>query len=343
MVTANLSRLWRWKPLPLPHSMLRISLRLAALALLLPLGGCTAVEGLALSFVYQPQELPSRNVTEDIVYVEGSYDPKHTLDLFMPLASEVRQRPWPTVIYVHGGGWVEGDKDLTFGGQDLYGNIGRYFAARGIGAATVNYRLQPGATWREQVSDVARAVAEVREQVRASGGDPDALVLMGHSAGGHLIGRVALDRTAQEAAGIPPEAVCGAIPVSAAALDLRDRESFEIADNYPYYQTRFAPEGTTKAETAPLAPEAWQGEASVAPLLSPDAPPFLVIYAEGDYPALIRQNEVFVSALEASGVPHEVTVVPGSSHERIIAALSQDGYYAGPAMLDFVRGLDCGG
>ncbi|MEL6615294.1 MAG: alpha/beta hydrolase [Bacteroidota bacterium] len=318
-------------------------MRALLLALLLPLTGCTAVEGLALSFVYQPQDLPSRNVTDDIVYVEGSDDPKHTLDVFRPLTKEVRQRPWPTVVYVHGGGWVEGDKDLTFGGQDIYGNIGRYFAGRGIGAATVNYRLQPGATWREQVSDVARAVAEVRRQVQASGGDPNGLVLMGHSAGGHLIGRVALDRATQEAAGLPPEAICGAIPVSAAALDLRDRESFVIADNYPYYRTRFAPPGTPEAETAPLAPEPWQGEASVAPLLSPEAPPFLVLYAEGDYPALIRQNEVFADALEASGVPHEVVIVPGSSHERILGALSQDDYVAGPAMLDFVRGLSCGG
>ena len=316
-------------------------MRLLAFLLLLPLAGCTAVTGIALDFVYDHQDLPPENVQNDVSYVEDSLDPKHRLNLFMPLADSVRQRPWPTVVFVHGGGWTTGDKDLTFGGEDIYGNIGRFFAARGMGAATVSYRLQPGATWQEQVSDVARAVAEVRRRVTASGGDPNGLVLMGHSAGAHLIDRVALDRSAQEAAGIPPGAICGAISVSGAALDLRDRESFEIADNYPYYQTRFAPAGTAKMETAPLAPEPWQTEASVVPLLTPEAPPFLVIYAEGDYPALIRQNELLIDALHASGVPHEVAIEPGNSHERIIATLSKEGKAAGPAMLGFVRGLSC--
>lgn len=316
-------------------------MRSLALALLLPLAGCTAVQGIALNFVYDHQDLPAENVQADISYVEESLDPKHRLNLFFPLEDSVRQRPWPTVVYVHGGSWVEGDKDLTFGGEDIYGNIGRFFASRGIGAATVNYRLQPSVTWQEQVSDVARAVAEVQRRIEASGGDPNGLVLMGHSAGAHLIGHVALDRAAQEAAGIAPEAICGAIPVSGAGLDLRDRESFEIADNYAFYQARFAPPGTPTQQTPPLEAEAWQTAASVVPLITAASPPFLVIYAEGDYPALVRQNELTIAALRASGVPTDVAIEPGNSHERIIATLSQEGKAAGPAMLRFVRGLRC--
>ena len=317
-------------------------MRPALLALALTVTGCSFFYGIGLRFVYDHQDLPEANAIADVPYVEGSDDPKHRLNLFVPLADSVRQRLWPTVVYVHGGSWIEGDRGLRFGGEDLYGNIGRYFAARGIGAAVISYRLQPRVTWREQVSDVARAVAEVREQVSARGGDPNAVVLMGHSAGGHLIGHVALDREVQEAAGLPRGAVCGAIPVSAAALDLRDRESYAIAKNYPFYQARFAPPGTPRRESAPPAPEAWEAEASVAPLVTAEAPPFLVIYAEGDYPALIRQSTLFARTLAGAGVEHEVLELPGSSHERIIAALSQDGYYAGPAMVAFVRGLECG-
>ena len=315
--------------------------RLLALLALLPLAGCTALEGLALGFVYDHQDLPDANVRNDIAYVDGSADPKHRLNLFLPLADSIRQRPWPTVVFVHGGGWTEGDRDLTFGGEDVYNNIGRFFAARGIGAATVSYRLQPQATWQEQTADVARAVARVRELVGAEGGDPDGLVLMGHSAGGQLVTRVALDRDVQQAAGVPASAICGVIPVSAAGLDLRDRESFEIADNYDYYQRRFAPRGTPITNDPPLAPEPWQTEASPLPLLTPEAPPFLILYAEGDYPALIRQAKLLEAAIRENRVEAETAVVPGNSHERIVATLSQDGAVSGPAMLKFVRRLDC--
>lgn len=314
--------------------------RFIPLALLL-VAGCTPIYRLGLSFVYTHADLPDANVRLAIPYVDGSDDPKHRYNLFLPLADSVRDTSWKTVIFVHGGGWTDGDRDLRFGGEDVYGNIGRFFAARGIGAATVSYRLQPQASWREQVDDVARAVAAIRESVDQEGGDPDGLVLMGHSAGGYLVSRVALDTDARDAAGLTADALCGVMPVSGAAFDLTDRRSFEIKANYDYYGERFGPEGETFPRTPPANPAPWQREASVVPLLTPEVPPFLVLYAQGDYPALIRQAEVLLDALAEAGVPHEKVIVPGSSHERIVAALSRDDYVAGPAMLRFVRGLDC--
>ncbi|MEM6326967.1 MAG: alpha/beta hydrolase [Bacteroidota bacterium] len=313
----------------------------ALLLLLVALPGCSLVYRLALPFVYDHADLPDENVRLALPYVDGSDDPKHRYNLFLPLADSVRAEPWPTVIYVHGGGWTEGDRDLRFGGEDLYGNIGRFFASRGIGAAVISYRLQPGATWREQVHDVARATAAIRERVRQEGGHPDGLVLMGHSAGAHLASHVALDPKVRNAAGLPEAAVCGVIPVSGAAYDLTDTRSFEIRPNYPYYVQRFAPPGGEHSETVPAEPAPWQVAASVVPLLTPEAPSFQVLYAEGDYPALIRQAEVLLGALDRANVPHEEVIVPGSSHERIIAALSKADYVAGPAMLRFVRGLEC--
>lgn len=312
------------------------------LSLLVALPGCTLLYRTALTFVYEHQDLPRENVRDDLPYVDGSDDPKHRYNLFLPERDAVRTRPWPTVIYVHGGSWIEGDRDLTFGGEDVYGNIGRFFASRGIGAAVISYRLQPQATWREQVGDVARATAAIRGRIVEEGGNPNAIVLMGHSAGGHLASHVALDEEVRDEAGIPAGTVCGVIPVSGAAYDLTDRRSFEIKPNFEFYGARFGMPGVTYPEMPSETPEPWQVEASVVPLVSPEAPPFLVLYAEGDYPALIRQAEVLLGVLDEAGVPHEEVVVPGSSHERIIAALSRDDYVAGPAMLRFVRGLDCG-
>ena len=132
-------------------------------------------------------------------------------------------------------------------------------------------------------------------------------------AGAHLALRVALDRDAQARAGIPEGAVCGAMPVSGAALDLRDRASFEIGDDYDYYLARFAPPGTETTNTPPAEPATWQTEASVVPLVTPDDPPARILYAGGDYPALIRQNTLLADALRAASVPVEVVVVPWAS------------------------------
>ena len=301
--------------------------------------GCGLAKRAAVGVVYDRAALPAENVRPDLPY-RSDGDPKHRFDLFLPLADSVRARPWPTVVFVHGGGWTEGDRAYTFGGADVYGNIGRFFAGHGIGAAVVSYRLQPAVDWRAQVADVAAAVAAVRDTVAARGGAPR-LVLMGHSAGAHLALRVALDRGAQARGGLPEGAVCGAMPVSGAALDLRDRASFEIGDDYDYYLARFAPPGTELTNTPPAEPATWQTEASVVPLVTPDDPPTRILYAGGDYPALIRQNALLADALRADGVPVEVVVVPGKSHFRIVPTLSRDDQTAGPAMLAFVRGLDC--
>ena len=314
------------------------------LAALVGLSGCVLAERAVVGFVYDKARVPEANVREDLAYVDGpEADPKkHRLDLFLPVADSVRARPWPTVVFVHGGSWIEGDKDLTFGGQDVYGNVGRFFAAHGIGGAVISYRLQPGVVWQEQVHDVARAVARVRELVAEEGGNPDALVLAGHSAGGHLVARVAVDAPAQARAGLDGAAVCGVVPVSAAGLDLEDRRTYEIADNYDFYTRRFAPPGTPVTEAIPEAPAPWQREASTLPLVTAAAPPFLILYAGGDYPALIHQAGLLAERLAAVGVPHETVVVPGRSHARIIPTLSRDDQTAGPAMLAFVRGLRCG-
>ncbi len=306
------------------------------------LAGCQTITGIGLSFVYDRADLPGANVRMNLPYVDGSTDDKQRLNLFLPLADSVRGEAWPTVVFVHGGGWTEGDRNFEFGGEDLYNNIGRFFASRGIGAAVVSYRLLPGATLQDQVADVARATARTRALVARQGGDPDALILMGHSAGGHLASYVALDADVQYAAGLPRGAVCGVIPVSAAALDLTDRRSFEIADDFDYYGTRFGPRGESFGELPPAGPPSqWQIDASILPLVDSNAPPFLILHAGGDYPALIRQAELLVAALGEADVSAQYVVVPGKSHARIIPTLSRDDQTAGPAMLRFVRGLNC--
>lgn len=91
----------------------------------------------------------------------------------------------PTVFHVHGGGWAFGDK----AGQ--VANKRTRWTQAGAFFVSTNYRMRPVADPLEQARDVARALAEAQRVVARAGGDPDRFVLMGHSAGGHLIALLA--------------------------------------------------------------------------------------------------------------------------------------------------------
>lgn len=295
------------------------------IALALATSACTAVVyRIGVPIFYRAAELPAAQIVREVPYWD---DPaadarKHRLDLFLPTGTG-----WPVLVFIHGGGWTSGDKGLRVGGADIYGNIGRFYASRGIGVAVVNYRLQPGVRWPEQLSDVARAVAWVHANVARYGGDPGTIILGGHSAGGQLAARLALDPAPLAALGVDRRVVKGLVSVSGAALDLTDDEAWRLGQPRGYYERRFRNGDTT---------DGWMRAASPVRFAGPDSPPTLVVYAEGDPPDLRRQGQVLDQALRAAGARSEVAVVPGSSHTRIILTLSRDDTVSARAILKFV-------
>lgn len=281
--------------------------------------GCGTLERIGVSVFYEEAELPESQVLEDQPFVAGG-GPKQRLDLFLPSGEG-----WPTMIFIHGGGWTEGDKNLRVGGADVYGNIGRFYAARGIGVAVINYRLIPEVAWREQLLDAARAAAWVHDHIENHGGDPEAIFLSGHSAGAQLAARLALDSQLLRQAGFPPGNILGVIAVSGAGLDLEDEATYELGQDREYYARRFAdsPDWTTRA--------------SPVSYVRGDAPPFLILYAGGEEASLRRQSERLHEALIQNGVSSRIVVEPGQSHGRIVLTLSRDDRTAGPAIIEFVH------
>jgi acetyl esterase/lipase len=235
------------------------------------------------------------------------------------------------LIFVHGGGWTAGDKGEVVAGVEVYRNIGRFAAAHGIGAAVINYRLQPRVTWREQVADVARAVRWVHGHAEALGGDPDALFLSGHSAGAQLIAYVALNPAPLAELGLSPKALCGVIPVSGAGYDLTDETTYELGARRSYYERRFAagePDGV------------WQREASAMSFLSPDAPPFLLLHGTREWKSLRYQNRLLDQALRRAGVPSRLRVAR-QTHASMVLALSRGDKLPGREVLAAIHGSRC--
>jgi triacylglycerol lipase len=103
-------------------------------------------------------------------------DGRHRLDVFTPGPGSR-----PVLVFVHGGGFVGGDK--TRPGVHYYDNIGQWAAREGWVGVTITYRLAPAHPFPAVIEDIAAALAWVRANIAARGGDPARIVLMGQSAG----------------------------------------------------------------------------------------------------------------------------------------------------------------
>lgn len=107
------------------------------------------------------------------------------------------------VLFWHGGGWRRGDKRWH---GCLYSNVGIACARAGFVGVVCNYRLQPQvSSWRDQVDDVAAAVAWATRASEQYGGDSSQLFLAGHSAGAHLVASLLSDASALERHGVSAE------------------------------------------------------------------------------------------------------------------------------------------
>ncbi|MFP8875377.1 MAG: alpha/beta hydrolase [Myxococcota bacterium] len=300
---------------------------------LLGVTGCMSMGAhLVMPFYFKEAPLPASQVRRDIPYRLDAMadDEKNRLDLFLP--SPKTARPWPVLVFVHGGGWRHGDRTLRMGGAEVYANIGRFLAGHGVGSAVISYRLQPAVGWHAQVDDVASAVAWLATHVAALGGDPKRIFLSGHSAGAQLVARVTLDPEPLEALRLPPGSICGLISVSGAGFDLEDTRTYELGASKSYYERRFR-----NAESEPD----WAHEASTLAHMGEFLPATLILYADGDWPALRHQSQLLGQALQARGARVETRVVEGKDHYTIVPTLSRDDRPAGEAILDFVARTRC--
>ncbi len=133
----------------------------------------------AIRELYTPfQEIePYENVGVYRNQAYGSH-PRQQLDVFAP---DGIAEPRPVLIFVHGGGFVGGERRTP--GTPFYDNVGVWAARNGFVGVTMSYRLAPEFKFPAGPDDIGGAVAWVRENIAAHGGDPEAIVLLGQSAG----------------------------------------------------------------------------------------------------------------------------------------------------------------
>jgi arylformamidase len=233
-------------------------------------------------------------------------DPKQRLDLVKPAGASRA----PVLLFVHGGGWSIGDK------MHAAGDKARWANAQGWAFASANYRLVPQATVEQQAADVASAIAWLRTNAAKEGLDPNRIVLMGHSAGAHLVALVGTDPRYLKAAGVPLSAVKGVVLLDGAGYDVPQQASAEFNRAKPMYQAAF---GTDPARQAALSPTRHAAAPNVSRWL------ILPIDRRQDSQA---QSRGLAAALTRAGTSAAVVAVPGESHGSLNTGLGQAGDFA---------------
>lgn len=163
-------------------------------------------------------------VAKDVAYGD---DPLQKIDIYSP----PKARGLPIVVFVHGGGFVGGDKND-------YNNVPTYFSQHGMVAVNADYRLAPKATWPAGSQDVGAIVAFLKRNGARYGGDPRRIVLIGHSAGANLVASYVLDPSLHPKSGPGVvAAVLVSLPASRVA-SLSQRDHLYYGDDVSLYARR---------------------------------------------------------------------------------------------------------
>jgi len=241
-------------------------------------------------------------VEKDLRYSDAGR--RGLLDLYLPDEADLAGAP--VLLQVHGGGWTIGTKDQQ--GIPLM----QHMASRGWVCVAINYRLAPRDPFPAHIVDVKKAIAWIRANISAYGGNPDYIAITGGSAGGHLTALAAL--TANDPAYQPgfedaDTTVQAAVPHYgvydfAGVTGLRSAELLRDSFLVPRILQKPWPEAREEFEAA-------------SPILrvTPEAPDFFVLHGVHDTLVPVAQARLFVEELRAVSKKTVVYAeLPGAQH-----------------------------
>lgn len=160
---------------------------------------------------------------------------KQQLDLYLP-KGDVSQAP--VFLFLHGGGFREGDRAQ-------YGAVAKPFVNNGIITAVASYRLTgDGFHYPDQPNDVKHAIKWIYDNIGTYGGDPTQIFVGGHSAGAILSADVGVHRQWMKSMGMPAHALRGIVPISG-PYDMRQ-------EGRPGEQSAYAPTPELQEKASPI-------------------------------------------------------------------------------------------
>ncbi len=235
----------------------------------------------------------------DLAYRPG--DPAARLDVFFPEKIADSATRLPTIVWVHGGGWVAGHR------SDV-ANYTRILAAHGFTTVALDYALPPRGLYPAAVEDVNAALGYLAGNAARLHVDPDRLVLAGDSAGAQIAAQVASIVTNPDyarAIGIAPSIRPSQLAAMVLACGVYDMSR---ADNGSLYGRFFTAVFWAYSGRRDFRDDARLRLMSVAEHLTPAFPPTFITAGNGD--ALLPQSRELAERLRALDVPVDALLYP---------------------------------
>ncbi|MEJ7591761.1 MAG: alpha/beta hydrolase [Planctomycetaceae bacterium] len=263
----------------------------------------------------------AQDVKSNIPYAEPAHE-RQVLDVYAPPEA----KNLPVVFWIHGGGWQEGDKTSV----QLKPKA---FVDKGFVFVSTNYRLLPDVEMETIFRDIAKSMHWVHDHIAEYGGDPNRILVMGHSAGAQLAALICIDDRYLKAEGLSLAGIKGCVPVDGDTYDVP--AIIETAETRcrVHHQPQAKIGHREKFGNDPAKHLDYSAVTHVAK--GKGIPQFLILFV-ADHPDTSAQAQRLSAVLNGSGISATLFGGKETTHTRINENLGQPDDPATIALFQFV-------
>ena len=243
-------------------------------------------------------------IKADVPYA-GTTEFRQTLNVYAPATKSAK--PAPVVFWIHGGGWQGGEKTSVQLKPKFFTDMGYVFVS-------TNHRYVKAVPMNEIFADIAKSLHWTHDHVAEFGGDPNRVIIMGHSSGAQLAAYMAIDERPLKAEGLSLSMFKGCVPVDADTFDI----PAVIAMASAARQAAGKPEPKYgHREIFGGKPELWADYSATQHVAAGKGiPPFLILYDSAS--ALTPdQAKRLASALTSKGISAKAFGATNTNHGKI--------------------------
>ncbi|MBX7210866.1 MAG: alpha/beta hydrolase [Verrucomicrobiaceae bacterium] len=241
----------------------------------------------------------------------ASTNPKQMVDVYLPEKRNT-DKPLPVVAFIHGGGWIHGDRIGYASAAIQLARTGDY------AAVAVGYRLTDEAHWPEQIYDCKAAIRWIRGHARELNLDPDRIGATGSSAGGHLSSLVGTSGDVKELEGTLGSFTTNSSRVQCVA-NLCGPEDFTKALMFDKDGQPIVKDDAVMGLLGGTYEERHAEAVAASPLtyVSKDDPPFITFHGDADKRVAYANAGAIHAALQKAGVRSLLVPITGGGHGSV--------------------------
>jgi len=255
-----------------------------------------------LAALFSISTLHAQTMKSDLAYVPNGHA-RHVLDVYAPEGA----KDLPVVFWIHGGGWQSGDKTSVK-------TKPAWFNGKGFIFVSINHRLLPEVSMEALTGDVAKAFGWVRKHITEYGGNPDRILVGGHSSGAQLASLICTDDRYLKAEGASFDCLIGCLPVDGDTYDIP--AIIEVAETRRrvHHQPRATFGHREKFGNDPAKHLDFSAVTHVAK--DKEIPPFLILF-NAAHPDNSAQAVRFGAVLKEAGIPVTLYAGKDTDHSKI--------------------------